>query len=151
MRGQVLGVDTRSGDGLIAGDDGRRYTFAPSDWAHRGEPSIGVAVDFEPEGRGARNIFPLLPATASGGAVALPPRRMVARERNKFAAAALAFFFGVFGLHRFYLGRTGSGILMLVLTLSAVGALFSVPWALIDTVRYLIMSNREFNARYARD
>ena len=42
MRGQVLGVDPRSGEGLVAGQDGQRYRFAPEDWAHRGEPAIGI-------------------------------------------------------------------------------------------------------------
>ena len=46
MRGQVLGVDVRTGHGLLAGDDGRRYTFLPEDWAPAGEPAIGQTVDF---------------------------------------------------------------------------------------------------------
>ena len=41
MRGQVLGVDSRTGEGLVAGDDGRRYRFTPEDWAQRGEPAMG--------------------------------------------------------------------------------------------------------------
>ena len=147
MRGQVLGVDVRSGDGLIAGDDGDRYTFRPDDWAHKGEPSIGAAVDFEPEGRAARNIFPLRDT-----AVAVPPP--VATEphndRNKIVAAVLAFFLGTLGIHRFYLGRTGSGVLMLVLSITVVGLIVTGPWALIDAVRYLMMSDREFAARYPR-
>jgi len=53
-------------------------------------------------------------------------------------------------VHRFYLGRNGSGIAMLVLTCTIVGLLISAPWALIDMVRYLIMSDREFAERYAR-
>lgn len=142
MRGQVLGVDTRSGHGLVAGDDGQRYTFLPEDWTQRGEPVIGQSVDFETSGGRALNIFPL---SAPPVAVALP-----ANDRNKYVAAALAFLLGTLGVHRFYLGRTGSGIVMLVLTLTVVGLLVTGLWALIDTVRYLVMSDAEFDARYRR-
>jgi hypothetical protein len=70
MRGQVLGVDTRTGDGVVAGDDGMRYRFRPDDWAHKGEPAIGMVVDFEPEEKHARSIFPV-PGTAPAPAPAL--------------------------------------------------------------------------------
>lgn len=62
----------------------------------------------------------------------------------------LAFFFGTLGIHRFYLGRTGSGFVMLALSITVVGLLLTAPWALIDAVRYLIMPDAEFAARYAR-
>ena len=150
MRGQILGVDTRTGEGQLAGDDGRRYRFAPEDWAHRGEPAIGLAVDFDPQDTRARSIFPLpgaatLPAAVSPAHAARPAP---ATDRNKLIAALLAFFLGVFGVHRFYLGRIGTGILMLLLTCTIVGTLVSGPWALIDTLRYLFMSDRDFARRY---
>jgi TM2 domain-containing membrane protein YozV len=62
----------------------------------------------------------------------------------------LAFFIGTLGIHRFYLGRTGSGIVMLILSITLVGLLVTAPWALIDMVRYLVMSDEEFAARYQR-
>lgn len=155
MRGQILGVDLRTGEGQLAGDDGRRYRFAPEDWAHRGEPAIGLPVDFEPHETRARSIFPL-PGTAAGvpAAMAPPPPAYVAApsppttDRNKIVAALLAFFLGVFGVHRFYLGRIGSGIVMLLLTCTVVGMLATGPWALIDFIRYLLMSDRDFARRY---
>jgi TM2 domain-containing membrane protein YozV len=145
MRGQVLGVDTRSGHGLVAGDDGQRYTFLPEDWAQRGEPAIGQSVDFETSGSRALNIFPLAAAPTSIAAGAVPHN-----DRNKYVAAALAFLLGTLGIHRFYLGRTTSAIIMLVLTLTVVGLLVTGIWALVDTVRYLIMSDREFAEGYPR-
>jgi len=148
MRGHVLGVDTRTGDGMVAGDDGVRYRFTPRDWAHRGEPRVGLYVDFETEENRALSLFPV-PGANPPPAVAEPPPAP-GTDRNKYVAAALAFFFGPLGIHRFYLGRTGTGILMLVLTCTAVGALLSVPWALIDAIRYLVMPDREFAARYPR-
>jgi TM2 domain-containing membrane protein YozV len=150
MRGQVLGVDARTGDGLVAGDDGRRYRFGPADWAHRGEPAIGATVDFETEEGRALSIFPV-PAAAAA-AIAVPDAKPSVRvnDRNKYVAALLAFFLGPLGIHRFYLGRNGSGVLMLILSIVVVGLLVTIPWSLIDMVRYLVMSDEEFAARYPR-
>ena len=148
MRGQVLGVDTRTGEGIVAGEDGRRYGFSPDDWAHRGEPAVGMFVDFETHEKRALSIFPV-PGTAPPAAPSAAPTPDLG-DRNKYIAALLAFVLGPLGIHRFYLGRTGSGIAMLVLSCTLVGLLVSAPWAFIDMIRYLIMSDREFAARYQR-
>ncbi|PSJ39475.1 TM2 domain-containing protein [Allosphingosinicella deserti] len=152
MRGQVLGVDTRTGDGIVLGDDGRRYTFRPRDWADRGEPAVGLQVDFETDQSRALSIFPVPGAVPVRPAVAVahPGGAPVANDRNKYIAALIAFAFGPLGIHRFYLGRTGTGILMLVLSCTIIGLLLSVPWAFVDMIRYLIMSEREFASRYSR-
>jgi TM2 domain-containing membrane protein YozV len=154
MRGQVLGVDARTGDGIVSGDDGRRYSFRPADWADRGEPAVGMYVDFDVSENRALSIFPVPGTTAGpiaaahgGAAVAMPG----GSDRNKYLAAVIAFVVGPIGIHRFYLGRNGSGLAMLLLTCTLVGLALTVPWALIDMVRYLIMSDREFAARYARE
>ncbi|MCP3734228.1 TM2 domain-containing protein [Sphingomonas sp. RP10(2022)] len=147
-------MDTRTGEGLVAGDDGNRYRFAPEDWAQRGEPAIGIHVDFEAEGTRALSVFPMPAAPAADGAtrhvLAPPPPREPVNDRNKYVAAALAFLLGTVGVHRFYLGRTGSGIAMLVMSITVVGLLITGPWAFIDMIRYLIMSDGEFAARYPR-
>ena len=150
MRGQVLGVDRRTGEGMVAGDDGQRYAFTPEDWAHRGEPAVGLPVDFEPRDNRALSIFPVPAAPGSVPVAVVAAPTPVTTSRNRIVAALLAFFFGTLGIHRFYLGRNGSGITMLVLSLTIVGLFVSAPWALIDAARYLLMSDEEFAARYAR-
>jgi len=151
MRGQVLGVNLKTGEGQVAGDDGCRYTFRPDDWAHRGEPAVGAVIDFEAtEGR-ATNIFPMPVQTgAIQAAHAAPPPAALRSDRNKWIAAILAFVFGPLGIHRFYTGRTGSGIAMLILSCTVVGLIISVPWAWIDMIRYIVMGEAEFDHRYAR-
>ena len=149
MRGQVLGVDTRTGDGIVTGDDGRRYSFKPDDWAHRGEPAIGMIVDFETADNRALSIFPV-PGTSPPPAVAPSAAAPVYDDRDKIVAALLAFFIGWLGIHRFYLGRTGSGIAMLLISCTFFGLILTLPWAFIDMIRYLVMSDREFAERYAR-
>ena len=149
MRGQVLGVDTRTGDGIVTGDDGRRYSFKPLDWADRGEPAVGMQVDFETHENRALSIFPV-PGTSPPPALARSAPAPADDDRNKYIAALLAFFLGPLGIHRFYLGRTGSGIAMVILTCTFIGLLVTIPWGYIDMIRYLIMSDREFAERYAR-
>jgi hypothetical protein len=40
---------------------------------------------------------------------------------------------------------------MVVQSCTVIGLLATIPWAIIDMIRYLVMSDREFAARYARD
>lgn len=148
MRGHVLGVDTRTGQGVVAGDDGLRYRFTPEDWAHRGEPAIGMYIDFEAQENRALSVFPV-PGHPVSRQVAAPAPGP-SSDRNKYVAAVLAGLVGPLAIHRFYLGRIGSAVVMLVLSLTVVGLLVSVPWAFIDMIRYLVMSDRDFAQRYAR-
>lgn len=47
-------------------------------------------------------------------------------------AYLLAIFLGVFGAHRFYLGRTGSALVMLLLTITVLGVAITTVWTLVD-------------------
>ena len=149
MRGQVLGVDTRTGDGIVTGEDGRRYAFRPADWAARGEPAVGMEVDFEIHENRALTIFPVpgtVPAPVPGG---YSPAAERARG-DRLVAALLAFLLGTLGVHRFFLGRIGSGVAMLLLSCTLIGLLVTVPWAFIDMVRFLVMSDEDFAEQYGR-
>lgn len=71
-------------------------------------------------------------------------------DKSKAAAALLSFFLGMFGVHRFYLGRAGSGAVMLVCTIFGwftagiivgLGLIaFVAIWDLVDFVRILCNS-----------
>lgn len=57
-----------------------------------------------------------------------PTGYMDASQKSKVAAALLCFFLGALGIHRFYVGKIGTGIIQL-LTLGCLGI-----WALIDFI-----------------
>lgn len=60
---------------------------------------------------------------------------MAETNKSKAAAALLCFFLGVFGIHRFYLGRIGSGVAQLILfILSSI-----LLWVGVGVVTYLIL------------
>ena len=57
-----------------------------------------------------------------------------ASEFKILPAFLLAFFIGVLGIHRFYVGKKGSGIAMIICTITIIGLIVSGIWALIDWI-----------------
>lgn len=97
---------------------------------------------------------PAPPAPIAGNAaagVALYPngKPMVDAEgrpaspKSRLAAALLAFFLGGLGVHRFYVGKIGTGILIIV----TIGGFFGI-WVLIDFIMILIGSFKDKEERY---
>ncbi len=64
-----------------------------------------------------------------------------ASPKSRLAAAILAWFLGVIGVHRFYVGKVGTGILMIV-TLGGLGV-----WVLIDFIVILMGSFKDKEGR----
>ena len=62
-------------------------------------------------------------------------------SRSRFIALLLCFFLGCFGAHRFYLGKTGTAVLMLI-TIGGLGI-----WMLIDLVLIAAGSSRDAEGR----
>jgi TM2 domain-containing membrane protein YozV len=64
-----------------------------------------------------------------------------ASPKSRLACTLLCFIIGVLGIHRFYVGKIGTGILMLV-TLGGLGI-----WVLIDLILILVGSFRDKEGR----
>ena len=64
--------------------------------------------------------------------------------KNKTTAALLAFFLGGFGVHRFYLGRTLSGVMYLLFFWTFIPAII----AFVEFIIFLTMSDDTFNQKY---
>jgi TM2 domain-containing membrane protein YozV len=78
--------------------------------------------------------------------------------KSKVAAALFAFFLGGFGAHGFYLGNTGMGVALLVLTLVSFPlmlivlgffSLFAVSIiCLVQAILYIASSDYDFHQKY---
>jgi TM2 domain-containing membrane protein YozV len=64
--------------------------------------------------------------------------------KSKTTAALLAFFLGGLGVHKFYLGETGMGIVYLIFCWTFIPAII----AFIEFVLLLKMNDEVFNVRY---
>jgi TM2 domain-containing membrane protein YozV len=146
MRGQILDYSVQTNSGTIAGGDGNRYYFTGTEWRSPSVPTRGTAVDFEAEGNQAKALYVAPGAVSTTGST-----------KNKIAAGLLAIFLGGFGIHKFYLGFTGPGLVFLLL--NTIG--FAVTWmllfipnlalgiiALVEGIIYLTKSDEEFEQLY---
>jgi len=148
MRGQVLGVDKRSGEAQITGEDGQRYAFTQDDWSDSRMPAVGATVDFAVEGTRAVRVF-RTPDESVKLTKTRPPR---GNDKNRIVAAVLAFFLGVFGVHKFYMGKTNAGLIMLLCGtigwLLVLPGIFASITAFIEFIIYLVTSDEDFEDRY---
>jgi len=64
--------------------------------------------------------------------------------KNKIVAFLLAWFLGRIGVHKFYLGQTGWGILYLLFCFTFIPSIA----AFVEGIVYLTMSDAEFNRLY---
>ena len=73
--------------------------------------------------------------------------------KDKLVAGLLAIFLGTLGIHKFYLGYTKSGVIMLLVSLFTfgVGATVMAVIALIEGILYLTKSDAEFYQTYVQN
>ena len=72
------------------------------------------------------------------------PHHAATTEKNRMTAALLALFLGGLGVHHFYLGNTGLGVLYLVFCWTFIPAII----AFIEFIVFLCMSDANFAAKY---
>jgi len=146
MKGQVLDFSVQSNSGVISGSDGSRYTFSGADWKGDRAPVRGMAVDFEVDGSHATSIYRALDGTGVSSG-----------SKSKVAAGLLAIFLGGLGIHKFYLGFTGPGLVyLLVNTIGWFVTIFALGIpnialgiiAFIEGIIYLTKSDEEFEQTY---
>ncbi|MEL6316524.1 MAG: TM2 domain-containing protein [Pseudomonadota bacterium] len=141
MRGKVVRYDAASQSGEILGDDEETYAFDLSALGRRAPVlAPGDMVDFAPGGGRASNIIAI---SEAGG-------------KSRVLAGILAVFLGVFGVHKFYLGRHKAGVVMMlvfVIGLAVLGAA-SIPSvavaaiAFAEFIIYLTKSDEDFHRDY---
>lgn len=145
MQGTILDYSVQENVGTITGNDGARYKFAGDQWRGDRPPARGMTVDFEGEAGAANDVY-IAVGTAGGSG-----------SKDKVAAGLLAIFLGGLGIHKFYLGFTGAGLVFLLT--NTVGWL--VSWmllflpnivlgviALIEGIIYLTKTDEQFQQEY---
>jgi TM2 domain-containing membrane protein YozV len=142
MRGKIIAYNDNEGRGIISGDDGLRYGVVRGALGSSGAiVRPGTEVDFEVTGSEARNVYVIGRSSGQVGA------------KSKIAAGLLALFLGGLGIHKFYLGATGAGVIMLVLWVFG-WILLGIPTAIISLIAfiegiiYLTKSDEEFYQTY---
>ncbi|MBU1658549.1 TM2 domain-containing protein [bacterium] len=145
MKGKILDFKFQSSEGLISAEDGKRYTFTASEWmSSEQNPTKDMEVDFVVENENAVGVY----VDSSS--------RVVLGGKNKIAAGLLAVFLGGLGIHKFYLGCTGTGILMMVIFLFGFSIL-GIPSAIIgiiaviEAIVYFTKSDLEFDVIYVKN
>ncbi len=71
-------------------------------------------------------------------------RQKVVGKKSRVVAALLAFFLGGFGIHKFYLGQIGLGILYLLFFWTLIPGIV----AFIEFIIYLATSDEEFARKF---
>jgi len=104
-------------------------------------------------GRGETFTAPWETAAATPGsptpAFAQTPSKDEIRFK-KVVAGILAILLGWLGIHKFYLGFVGTGLIMLLVTVLSLGILSYVVWTIgfIEGLLYLLKSDRDFYRDY---
>ena len=173
MTGHILDYSIQTNTGAISGDDGNRYSFTGADWRESGAPQVGMRVDFDPNGSAATGIYGEARVGAAAGAAPAAAPAAALGAKSKTTAGVLAILLGGLGVHKFYLGYTGIGLLHITFwfltffiscTLGCVIGIFTfgiggifailviwaIYWALpvIEGIIYLTKSDEEFHRIY---
>ena len=90
-----------------------------------------------------QSMLSAVPASASDSSAA--PGAVQKSEKTFIATLLLCFFLGVIGVHRFYVGKVGTGLLMLI-TLGGFGL-----WTLIDFIMIAVGSFKDKDGRPIRN
>lgn len=80
----------------------------------------------------------------TGCGVILKNKVLTPGPRNKIVAAILALFLGGFGIHKFYLGSWGLGIIYILLFLTFIPSIVSF----VEFIIFLVMDDNTFERKY---
>ncbi len=139
MKGQILDFSIQTNTGYISGDDGKRYHFSGQEWKDNKAPNKGMNVDFDVNNNNeaiaifvlASNKNPITNHQQTG-------------NKSRIVAAILAFFLGGLGIHKFYLGQIGWGIIYLIFCWTFIPSIV----AFIEFIIYLCTSDEDFAKKY---
>jgi TM2 domain-containing membrane protein YozV len=142
----------------IIGSDGQQYGPVSADQLRRwiAERRVNGQTLVQPEGAAewkalssfpefANDLRPVPPLQAQGA-----PPTLADKASKKIAAGVCAILLGSLGIHKFILGYTGAGLIMLLVTVLTCGLGGCVMWiiGLIEGILYLTKPDEEFVRTY---
>ncbi len=103
-----------------------------------------------PDWRPASEVEQLRPKVAGGSVPPPPPPAGTELPNKKVLAGVLGIVFGALGVHKFYLGYTQAGVIMLVVSVATcgVGATPMAVIGLIEGIMYITMPEDRFEQTY---
>ena len=147
----------------IIGADGQQYGPVSAEQLRRwiAENRLNAQTLIQPEGAPdwkalnnfpefAGDLKPAPPPFAAQPLAAIPPSTVAAKASTKIAADICGILLGSLGIHKFILGYTGAGLIMLLVTILTCGFASPVMWiiGLIEGIIYLTKSDEEFVRTY---
>jgi len=147
----------------IIGADGQQYGPVNADQLRRwiAENRVNAQTLIQPDGAPdwkpannypefAGDLKPVPPPLAAPPPVAAPPSALAAKASNKVAAGVLGILLGALGIHKFILGYTGAGLILLLVTVLTCGIAWPLTHliGLIEGILYLTKSDEEFVRTY---
>ena len=141
---KIIGVDGKE-YGPINGDQLR-------DWLRQGR--VGPQTPVRPEAGGDWRPLSGYPEFNFAAATSPLPPTYANRASNKIAAGVCGILLGAFGVHKFILGYTGTGIIMLLVSLVGgivtcwLSCLVMALFGLIEGIIYLTKPDEEFIRLY---
>lgn len=148
----------------LIGVDGKQYgPITPEQlrqWIAEGRAKAETLVQVEGQAEWkALNLFPEFAAdlkrtpptlAVSPPAIGAPPSAVTARASNKLPAGICGILLGSLGIHKFILGYTGAGLIMLLVSVLSCGIAAGIMHiiGLIEGIIYLTKSDEEFVRLY---
>ena len=157
-QGRVLAFDDEEGTGVISGDNGSRYSFIIQEWRSQSPPQPVMHVDFVSDDHEAMDIYGLSEQPSGTGTThysgSSATQSLGTGSKSKVAAGLFGIFLGWLGIHKFYLGYTVPGIILLVAGIIGFFLFFPAVVAaiigIIEGILYLTKSDEEFDRVYVR-
>jgi TM2 domain-containing membrane protein YozV len=141
----------------IIGIDGRPYGPVGAEQIRRwlAENRVNAQTSAQTEGSAEWKPLSSFPEFAAGLNAAPPPiappqTTVASRASNKIPAGICGILLGSLGIHKFILGYTGAGLIMLLVTIltCGVGGVVTHIIGLIEGIVYLCKSDEEFVRTY---
>ena len=143
MDGKILGIDQTQNKAIISSSTGERVSFNLDEWKSPITLANGMNVDYELDSSSnqAVNVFQSLAEHEKSTKIA-----DAKAHKSKASLLVQSIIAGGIGIHKFYVGSWGWGLLYIVFCWTYIPTIISV----IEAIRYITLTEQEINDRVQR-